>query len=143
MKQENALSANTSHFSRFFNRFDLDVFDIRDVIERYEALEALKAEQDGTLSIIEAQEFEILTAFFKEVVGQGGDEEWRREWYPLIFISERYFSEYCEELVKECGTIPRDMPWYIERHIDWDGVANDLRIDYKSVTIEGIEYWFR
>lgn len=58
-------------------------------------------------------------------------------------ISEEYFTEYCEELCKDCGYISNDLPSFIESNIDWDGVADDLRVDYMTVDYEGTTYLMR
>lgn len=58
-------------------------------------------------------------------------------------ISADYFTEYCEELCKEIGDFPKDLPWYIANHIDWDGVASDIKVDYNEVTLDGEDYLIR
>lgn len=63
--------------------------------------------------------------------------------YGEVIIHEDYWVEYCEELCKDLGEIPSKLPWYIENHIDWDGVADELKIDYTTATYDGDEYYMR
>ena len=58
-------------------------------------------------------------------------------------IRESYFVDYAKELVQDIGDLPQELPAYIENNIDWDGVANDLLIDYTSLDFEGETYYMR
>jgi hypothetical protein len=113
-----------------------DILDIRDLIERYEELETQELKSES-----EENEFSDLCALLDELEGNGGDEQWRGNWYPVTLINESYFTEYSKELLNDCGDLPKDLPWYIESNIDWDGVAQDLKVDYSEVTYNE-ETWF-
>lgn len=63
--------------------------------------------------------------------------------YGITVIHENYFVEYCRELCEELGEIPRDLPGYIENNINWQGVADDLEVDYSSANYDGDTYYFR
>ena len=41
----------------------------------------------------------------------------------------------------DCGTIPADLPSWVE--IDWDATAHNVKVDYNTVDINGGTYWFR
>ena len=72
------------------------------------------------------------------------DEVDSSEWeYGIDFIEEKDFIDYCEELTIDCGYISKDLPAFIYNNIDWEGVADDLRIDYSEVTYEGKDYLFQ
>lgn len=58
-------------------------------------------------------------------------------------ISDGYFTEYAESLTKELGYLPDEVPWWISNHIDWDGVADDIKADYSELTLDGEKYWHR
>lgn len=123
-----------------------DIIDVRDIIARIEELESLKddheAEPDGGhWSDEDAQELQTLTAIMEDLKGYGGDEQWRGDWYPITLIRETYFPDYVQELLEDCGEIPRDLPHYI--HIDWEATARDVKVDYGSVTVDGVEYLYR
>ena len=63
--------------------------------------------------------------------------------YGEQLIRDDYFTEYQKEMLIDCGTLPNDLPWFIENNIDWDAVAEDLKVDYSEIEIEGETYHFR
>lgn len=111
-----------------------DCLDVRDVIERYERLGTDHDPDDN-------EEYENLKTLLKDLQGNGGDHDWRGDWYPGTLIRHSYFVEYCEELVKDIGDMPRDIPSYLV--IDWDATADNLKVDYQSVDFDGVEYYYR
>ena len=56
-------------------------------------------------------------------------------------IEEDDFEDYCEELVIDCGYIPKDFPSWIE--IDWEATASNMKQDYSELDYQGITYLFR
>ena len=123
-----------------------DIIDIRDIIERVEELESeiedyAEKMNDWQTNADNVEELETLQAILEELKGYGGDELWRGDWYPLTLIRDSYFTEYAEELVKDCEGLPRDIPSYIE--IDWEATADNLKVDYATVDIDGTEYFYR
>jgi antirestriction protein len=146
-----------------------DILDVRNIIARVEELEselqdAMDANEEGhnleTLAeyvgairqdcgpahahrlINEAEELTALRAFLEELAGfDGGDEKWRGDWYPVTLIRESYFVDYVQELLEDCGDIPKNLPHYI--HIDWERTARDVRVDYSCADFHGVTYWFR
>ena len=66
------------------------------------------------------------------------------EWsYGVTLIDEDDFQDYCEELVSDIGDLPKDLPSYISNNIDWEGVAEDLKVDYTEVEFRGTSYLYR
>ena len=135
-----------------------DTIDVRDIIARVEELESARDDftapnRDGYLTHIgadeiwgtensdDAAELVALSAILAELVGYGGDEQWRGDWYPVTLIDDMHFTDYARELLEECGTIPRDLPSWVE--IDWDATARNVRMDYTPVDINGRTYWYR
>ncbi len=112
-----------------------DTIDVRDIISRFEELRS-SLPTSGDL-----EEFEQLTNILEELKGQGGDEQWQGDWYPITLISEVYFVEYAQELCQDIGAIPDDFPSYIE--IDWEVTARNIQMDYSEVEIDGMTYYFR
>ena len=80
-------------------------------------------------------------SILEELEGNGGDEQWRGDWYPGSLIRDSYFPNYARELLEDCGDIPRDLPSYIE--IDWAATARNIRVDYTACEIDGVTYWYR
>ena len=111
-----------------------DIIDVRDIIERYEELEA---ESDG---LPNAEERYQLACILSDLKGNGGDEEWRGDWYPLTLIRESSFTDYAQELVCDCYDL-KGLPNFV--HIDWEATAREVLIDYSATTIDGATYFYR
>jgi hypothetical protein len=58
-----------------------------------------------------------------------------------FLIHEDDFTDYTEDLCKDCGYISDDFPSWIE--IDWDATADNVRMDYTSVDFDGESYLVR
>lgn len=128
--------------------FDMnqDIFDSRDLIERIEELETLEElalDVEATQEDVDEWTRELdneLAALrkFADDAQHCGDWE-----YGATFIHEDYFTQYSKELVSDCGYIPEELPWWIEDHIDWEGVADDLKLDYSEFELDGNTYYAR
>lgn len=137
-----------------------DIIDVRDVIERYEELESehdslLSDIQDADLLLPEDQvqaenaltdwkseneaEFTALKDLLEELAGNGGDEQWRGDWCPATLIRYSYFESYMDEMLEDCGELPKDLPSYLSITVDYDA----LKMDYSTVEIDGIDYYYR
>lgn len=128
-----------------------EVIDSRDVIARIEELEAERdsfviGAPDGTETPApdqwaeenpdEFDELEGLQAFATQAQDYAPDWE-----YGATLIHEDYFTQYCEEMVKDIGDLPQDIPAYLE--IDWDATAANLKVDYTEVEFDGQTYLVR
>lgn len=144
-----------------------DIIDTRGIIERIEELEeeraalsdridaADAAHANGTHQDIvdahaalkewddsdEGQELATLLSLMEDLAGNGGDEQWRGDWYPVTLIHEDHFVQAMQELCEDSGDLPKDAPSYLV--IDWSATAENLRADYSSVEFEGETYWYR
>ena len=113
---------------------DCDNFD--DVMQVAENLK-----DNGSVDFLTAWENEIREV--KEI-NDLEDEISSSEWdYGLQLIDEDDFQEYCEDLVSDIGDLPTDLPSYISNNIDWEGVAEDLKVDYSEITFRGTTYLYR
>ena len=110
-----------------------DIIDVRDIIERFEELEQLTEGQE--------EEFGALMSLLDNLENNGGDEQWRGDWYPITLIRESHFTEYTREMLEDCGTIPRDLPAWV--HIDWEATAREVKMDYSYVSIGDLDYLYR
>lgn len=93
------------------------------------AREAL-ADWDG------GEELASLKAFAEQVEGYAADYL-----HGETLIRESYFTDYAEELVKECYGLPQDLPSWIV--IDWEATANNIKVDYSEAEFDGVTYYFR
>jgi hypothetical protein len=84
----------------------------------------------------DAEELKALLALQEEAEGYASD--WQ---YGCALIRDSHFEEYAEELVKDIGDLPRELPGYIE--IDWKKTAENIQVDYTSVDFDGVTYWVR
>lgn len=116
-----------------------NIIDVRDLIDRFEELEELRDENGdfpNDLDIV--TEYNELACILEELQGNGGDEQWRGDWYPLTLIRDSYFELAMDELVADCYTIP-ELPPFMTVTLDY--VA--LQMDYTSIEIDGVTYWYR
>jgi hypothetical protein len=123
-----------------------DAFDIRDVIERYEELESeyeafTDDQKANPMDDDDICEKENIEKFLDDVKGNGGDEQWRGDWYPVGFIKDSYFENAMDEMLEDCGDMPKyqDIPSYLTITVNYDA----LQMDYSSVEIKGDTYWYR
>ena len=130
-----------------------DTIDSQDIIQRIEELEEIiiiyeeeltewENEEDQSDNnpedpLDEREELEILKALAKEA---SGSPDWP---YGTTLIHESYFTDYCEELCKDIGELPQNLPWYIANHIDWEGVAEEIKADYIEVDFDCESYFIR
>ena len=64
------------------------------------------------------------------------------EWNDgATLIPERDWEEYVEYLLKDCGYISNDVPWWIV--IDWSATADNVAADYSTVDYDGDTYYYR
>ena len=133
--------------SRSIDQFQ-DALDVRDIIERFEELETERENlDDNEAALIEwtetedGQEYTALRALLDDLKGNGGDEQWRGDWYPVTLIRASYFVEAMRDLCEDIGDIPEKFPHYIE--IDWTKTAENLRVDYTATEFCGVTYWYR
>lgn len=92
-------------------------------------IEAVELDQD------DAEELRALEALKSELEGYC---DWA---HGSTLIRESYFTDYCEELLKDIGDLPKDLPGYLV--IDWDKTANNLRVDYTEGEFDGVTYLVR
>lgn len=135
-----------------------DVIDVREVTERVEYLEAQPTKDDDgacyscglyvkegdedhepDCSVLELQR---LNALLDELRGNGGDHDWRGNWYPLILIHDAHFEDFARDEAESIGLIDRNASWPYTC-IDWTVAAEQLQMDYTSVDFDGETYWYR
>jgi len=120
-----------------------DIIEIRDIIERIEELpDLIEGEGCEEQCNSYSEELATLTGIMAELQGNGGDEQWQGDWYPLTLISESYFRDYAQELAEDIGAVNKNSTWP-HYCIDWDRAARELQMDYTSVTIDGMTYFYR
>ena len=97
-----------------------DIIAVTDIIERYEALEEM------VNGLPDALERRALATILDDLRGNGGDHQWRGDWYPSYLIRDLHFEEYVIKILEDCGTIPKDFPTWVTK-----------------TKIDGATYWYR
>ena len=129
-----------------------DIIDSRDIIDRIEELrQHLGLDEDeydengvNTKNTFNTdpektdllEELKTLEALAKEAEPESSDWD-----YGESLIRRSYFVEYVQDMLADCGTIPKDIPWFVE--IDWEATAKNIESDYASVDFDGVEYLIR
>ncbi len=123
-----------------------ETHDSRDIIARIEELETERDTYDGE----RGEERDPWTAVYPEDAAEltalqklaAEAEGYAADWHHgEILIRDDYFTDYACEMLKDCGVIPRDLPWYVE--IDWEATARNVLMDYTAVYFDGVTYWIR
>ena len=127
--------------------FDMnqDYFDSRDMIDRIEELEALEelfldpesSEEDKAEW---TRELDNELGQLREFADSVGNPEWI---HGMMFIAERHFTGYAQELCEDLGYLSNNLPGFIASNINWEGVADDLRVDYSEYELDGNTYYAR
>ncbi len=126
---------------------DIDVIDSRDIIERITELE--RNTEDEIITLIDDEDWAAIDDIdndelselveLKKLASQcEGVGDWE---YGGLLIRRSYWIAYVEELLRDIGDLPANIPWYIE--IDWETTARNIEMDYTSVDFGDVEYLIR
>lgn len=127
------------------------IIDSRDVIEYRDELEGAITshkeqlerwefdgdERPGETSVAIAEfenELEKLQEFIGECENYNSDFP-----HGTTLIPESEFEDYAQDLVKDIGDLPQNLPAYLV--IDWAATAENLKVDYTEVEYEGTTYF--
>lgn len=119
-----------------------DVIDVRDVIARFEYLEGSRGRAIEEADTDLLYEFEVLNDLLGELEGNGGDEEWRGDWYPLLLVRDSHFKDFAQQEAEDLDLIKANASWP-NNCIDWDQAARELQMDYTPTEFDGVTYWYR
>lgn len=115
-----------------------DIIDVRDIIEHAEDHENRDPNEDTHEDVAE---YAIVATLLGQLRGNGGDEQWRGDWYPITLIRDSYFTSYAQELADDIGGEGRNNWPY--NCVDWNQAARELQMDYSTVEFNGVTYWYR
>lgn len=114
-----------------------DIIDVRDIIARVDELTPI--DDDQALSEEDKLELIALENLLEALKGNGADEEWKGDWYPVTLIRDSYFETAMDELIDDIGEMPKNIPSYLKITVDYDA----LQMDYTPVEYDGVTYWYR
>lgn len=116
---------------------DMDVIDSRDIIERIEELESF-IEDNVNENSDDITEWKEELRILAELAEEG--EQYSPDWsYGSQLIHENYFEEYMDEMLEDCGDIPKDIPCYLDITVNYDM----LKWDYTELDFNGETYYIR
>ena len=84
-----------------------------------------------------SEELEELESL-KEEIESDSDEGFE---YGIQLIHESDIDDYLNEMLVDCGYIPKDMPSWIE--IDWQATYNNMKEDYNEIELNGNTFYVR
>ena len=104
-----------------------DILDSRDLLDE---LKTLDKEYDE-------ERMEAIEELIEEVGGDNFD-------MGVTFIRENYWLQYCEDTAYDFGYLDgRDDNNPIHYHIDWQGWADAVAMDYNQTEFDGDDYYWR
>lgn len=121
-----------------------DRLDSRDLVELIDDLETEQAEaiedkHDPSWDHTDgAALLDALRTMRTETENYAGDS-WED---GVFFIADSDFESYAQEFAEDCGLIDWSASWP-NTCIDWERAARELRMDYTSVTVNRVTYWYR
>lgn len=128
----------------------MEYLDTRDLSEKLDVLESELADLEGAVEDAETdKERESAQEELDTWKEENGDElnelkdlryevpEWEE---GNTLIPEPEWIDYVEELLKDCGDLPKNIPWYIV--IDWKSTAKNISQDYGTVDYQGTTYYY-
>jgi hypothetical protein len=126
-----------------------EVIDLRDLTARVEHLEDLLGDDEpddaGSLDPDledERVELALLESLLEELRSNGGDHDWRGDWYPLLMVRESHFEDFARQEAEDLDLVKPDARWPYTC-IDWEQAAEQLKQDYSTVEFDGVTYWYR
>ena len=106
-----------------------DIFDSRDLLDELKTLD----EEDS----YDKERIEMIDDL-KEEVGKDNFE------MGVTFIRENYWVQYCEDMAYDFGYLDRqDDNNPIHYHVDWQGWADAVEMDYSQIDFDGDTYYWR
>lgn len=150
----------------------MKVIDTRDLMDRKEELEALRDALDEAQTAFDEHKFEMpaedseerdeweeklqeLADALDDADGDFGKDEWKELeeleeledeisdfLYGETMIPVEDFEDYARELAEDIGAIDRNASWP-NTCIDWEKAAEELAMDYKEVSYQGVDYYVR
>lgn len=116
------------------------VIDSRYVIERIEELDNERETQEEVdRPVWDASEDGQELANLRKLADEcDGVDDWI---YGATLVSEHYFTDYCKEMLDDCGYLPKDLPDWIV--LDFEATAKNMKVDYQEVDFDGATYYVR
>lgn len=116
-----------------------DVIDSRDIQKRINELADMLAgidDENRQNYVGEIVELMVWDALKEETEGAGWE-------YGIAFIREGYMEDYARETAEDIyGKELSESHWPFTC-IDWEQATEEFKMDYSSIEIYGVDYWYR
>lgn len=133
----------------------MDYIDTRDLNTRLEELEDMISQmediKDELVVSVDNGDIESLKEDYRSIQNEFDEDEHATlcemrdeipEWRDgNTLIPDDQWVDYVIDMLKDCGDLPQDIPWYIE--IDEQKTADNIQIDYSYIDYNNEIYWFR
>ena len=104
-----------------------DIFDSRDLLDELKTLD--KEYDEETIQQI------------NDLIEEVGEDNFEM---GVAFIRENYWESYCEDMAYDFGFLDRqDDNNPLHYHIDWQGWADAVAMDYNQTKFDGYDYYWR
>ena len=104
-----------------------DIFDSRDLLDELKTLD--KEDDEERIKEI------------KDLIEEVGEDNFDM---GVAFIRENYWVQYCEDMSYDFGYLDRqDDSNPLHYHIDWQGWADAVEMDYSQTDFDGDTYYWR
>ena len=134
------LNSNTIEVSELQNTLEELETDLKDYREEWEeAFEEYDFAGSDYSNYETADEYaeEQIDMEFYNALKEADIEHISRD---TTLIHDNHFQDYAQELCYDIGYVERDS--FIENHVDWESVAEAIKVDYSCVEIDGNDFWF-
>ena len=105
-----------------------DIFDSRDLLDELKTLD--KEDDEERIQQI------------NDLIEEVGEDNFDM---GVAFIRENYWVQYCEDMAYEFGYLDGNPNDYnpLHHHIDWQGWADAVEMDYSQIDFDGDTYYWR
>ena len=94
------------------------------------------------LKMLDKEDDEERIAEIEELIEEVGEDNFDM---GITFIRENYWIQYCEDIAYEFGYLDGNPNDYnpLHYHIDWQGWADAVAMDYNQIEFDGDNYYWR
>ena len=99
-------------------------------------------EAEEALNAFDREDLDLLTSIISD--GESYSDDWN---HGSTLIRENYFVEYIEDLINDCYEIPAEFnsgEWpFRHMKMDYEAAAEEAKVDYSTIEIQGETYYVR
>lgn len=121
---------------RFFT--ELDCFEDIETYLEDEAAECHTEEERDDFFDYMSDEYNAIREI-DELEQEMDSYEWS---FGVTLINDMHFEDYCRDSVADWGYVDKNTPQLIINNIDWNGIAEDMIVDYIEIEFRGYDYLY-